>query len=145
MPNLLISGPAGAAKSQAARELLRTGKADLAADFQSLLAALLMLERDPATGRYPPRDAAAERLLPLVAAIKRLAVNDARARELRIVETNSNGSPAQRQRLLAALGGAPERLIDPGRTVVEQRLADSVTGQLSAQCGQAVSRWYDNL
>ena len=48
--NVLLSGPAGAGKSQMARELLRTGKADVAADFQSILAALLLLERDPETG-----------------------------------------------------------------------------------------------
>ena len=140
--NVLYSGPAGGGKSQAARELLRGGKVDLAADFQSILAALLLLERDPATGRYPPRDQAAERLIPLVAAVKATVVREARARGLTVVETNSNGSPAQRQRLLAALGNAPERVINPGRAVVEQRLADPVTGQLSNQCGRAIGKWF---
>ena len=115
------------------------------ADFQSILAALLLLERDPETGRFPPRDRAAERLIPLAQAIKVAIIAEARARDLTVVETNSSGSPAQRQRLLAALGGASERIIDPGRQVVEQRLADPVTGQLSSQCGQAVGRYYDNL
>ena len=143
--NLLLTGPAGSAKSQAARELLRTGKVDLAADYQSIASALLLLERDPVTGRYPPRDARFEKIVPLAAAIKAAVVTEARARGLTVVETNSNGSPAQRQRLLAALGGASERILDPGRRVVEQRLADPVTGQLSSQCGQAVGRYYDNL
>ena len=143
--NVLLSGPAGAGKSQAARELLRTGKADVAADFQSILAALLLLERDPETGRYPPRDRATERLIPLAQAIKAAIISEARERELTVVATNSNGSPAQRQRLIAELGGAVERIIDPGRQVVEQRLADPVTGQLSSQCGQAIGRYYDNL
>ena len=143
--NLLLTGPAGSAKSQAARELLRTGKVDVVADFTSILAALQLLERDPVTGRFPPRDRAAERLIPLAQAIKVAIIAEARARDLTVVETNSNGSPAQRQRLLAALGGASERILDPGRRVVEQRLADPVPGQLSSQCGQAVGRYYDNL
>ena len=143
--NVLISGPAGAGKSQAARELLRTGKADLAADFQSILAALLLLERDPETGRYPPRDRTTERLIPLAQAIKATIISEARERELTVVATNSNGSPAQRQRLIAELGNAPEQIINPGRAAVEQRLADPVTGQLSSGCSQAIRRWYDNL
>ena len=143
--NVLLTGPAGAGKSQAARELLRTGKVGVAADFQSILAALLLLERDPETGRYPPRDRATERLLPLAQAIKTAIISEARERELTVVATNSNGSPAQRQRLIAELGGAVERIIDPGRQVVEQRLADPVTRQLSTQCREAISRYYDNL
>ena len=142
--NVLLTGPAGSGKSAAARELLRTGKVDVVADFQSILSALLLLERDPETGRYPPRDRAAEKLIPLAAAIKSAVVREARARELTVVETNSNGSPAQRQRLLAELAGV-ERIIDPGLQVVQQRLADPVTGQLSSQCREAIARYYDNL
>ena len=66
--NVLLSGPAGAGKSQAARELLRTGKVDLVADFQSILAALMLLERGQ-DGRYPQRDRAAEKLIPLAQAV----------------------------------------------------------------------------
>ena len=43
--NVLLSGPAGAGKSQMARELLRTGKVDVVADFQAILTALMLLER----------------------------------------------------------------------------------------------------
>ena len=117
----------------------------MAADFQSILAALLLLERDPETGRYPARDRAAERLIPLAQAIRSTIIAEARTRGLTVVATNSNGSPAQRQRLIAELGGASERIIDPGREAVRQRLADPVTGQLSTQCGQAIGRYYDNL
>ena len=143
--NVLLSGPAGAGKSQAARELLRAGKVDLAADFQSILAALLLLERDPVTGRYPQRDRAAERLIPLAAAVSSTIIAEARARGLTVVATNSNGSPLQRQRLIAELSGASERIVDPGREAVRQRLADPVTGQTSRQCEAAYGRWYDNL
>ena len=52
----IIAGPAGAGKSQRARVLLRelrdAGLQPFAADVQSLLAALLLLERLP-DGRYP--------------------------------------------------------------------------------------------
>ncbi len=143
--NVLLTGPAGSGKSQAARELLRTGKVDVVADFQSVLAACLLLERDPNTGRFPPRDRAAERLIPLAASIKSAIVSEARARGLTVAATISNGSPAQRHSLIAELGGASERIIDPGRLVVEQRLADPVTGQLSSQCREAIARYYDNL
>lgn len=143
--NVLLTGPAGAGKSAAARELLRTGKADLAADFQSILATLLLLERDPVTGRYPQRDRAAERLIPLAQAIRSRIIAEARDRGLAVVATNSNGAIAQRQRLIAELGGATERILDPGREVVEQRLADPVTGQLSRQCQEAIERYYGNL
>ncbi len=143
--HVVLNGPAGSGKSAAARELLRTGKVDLAADFQSIGAALLLLERDPVTGRYPPRDARFEKIIPLAQAVRSTIIAEARERGLTVVVTNSNGSPAQRQRLIAELGGATELTLDPGREVVEQRLADPVTGQLSSQCREAIARYYDNL
>ena len=55
----------------------------------------------------------------------------AREREIGIVATNSDGSPARRAYMLGLLGpGAVERVIDPGRAVVEARLADAA-GNLS--------------
>ena len=53
MPSILISGPAGSAKSQLARDLLREAtEPTVAADFQSIVAALLLQERGP-DGKYP--------------------------------------------------------------------------------------------
>ena len=56
MADVLISGPAGANKTAEARRLLEAypGPA-IALDFQSVYAALLLLER-MADGRYPPRE-----------------------------------------------------------------------------------------
>ena len=64
-----------------------------------------------------------------------------RPREIDAIVTNSDGDPERRQTLLRLLGaGAVERVVDPGRQVVEARL--SVDGVLSEQCNQALQRWY---
>ena len=56
MPNVLLSGPAGAGKSAAAKEILDAADAPtVVIDFQSLYASVLGIERDPETGRYPER------------------------------------------------------------------------------------------
>ena len=140
MPGLLISGPAGAGKSAIAREELaaRDGPA-VAADFQSLVVALLLLERG-ADGRYPVRP---EWVLPLAEYLRRAVLTGAANRDLAVVATNSDGSPARRRQLLELLGpGAVERIVDPGRDVVAARLADPATGELDPQCDAAISRWY---
>ena len=57
MADPAFSGPAGSGKTQDARRLLETATAPtVALDFQSLYAALLLLERNP-DGRYPERQA----------------------------------------------------------------------------------------
>ena len=143
MANILLSGPAGAGKSQAARRLLDAAAGPMvAADFQSLLAALTLLERLP-NGRYPernPRDAAW--LLPLTEAMRQTVITIATDREIDVVATNSDGSPERRGFLLSRLGpGATERVIDPGINVVTDRLAGP-DGVLSEDCGKAIIRWY---
>ena len=145
MPNTLLSGPAGAGKSQRAQSMVASGEADAVIDFQSILAAVLQLRRGE-DGRYPPRDASAERVMPLVEAMRRDAIDYAVSAELEIVATNSDGDPERRQFLLDRLGvGATEIVIDPGREIVEARLADSVTGELTEQCSQAIGRFYDRI
>ena len=58
-----------------------------------------------------------------------------------VIATNSDGSQERRQQLLALLGAnAVEEIIDPGISVVTERL--SVDGVLSEQCSQAIGRWY---
>ena len=139
MASILISGPAGASKSALARKLLAELPLAIAADFQSIYAALALVERDP-DGRFPPRD---PRLLPIVEYVRRAILTGAVSREIDVIATNSDGDPARRKFLLGSLGaGATERIVDPGIEVVSARLADPVSGDLAEECAGAIARWY---
>ena len=141
MANLLISGPAGGGKSAEARRVLEAATEPMvAADFQTILAALTLLERGP-DGRFPPRrESQASWLLPLTEYIRMAVIGAAQERGVDVVTTNSDGSPERRAYLLSRLGpGATEVVIDPGIDVVTKRL--SVDGTLSEQCRDAISRW----
>ena len=112
-------------------------------DFQSLLAALLLLERNE-SGRYPERTPEHNRLLPLVEFSRRNIIRRAQEAELYTIVTNSDGSPPRRRELLALLGSdSAEEVLDPGLDVVTRRL--SVGGRLSPNCEQAINRWYGRL
>ena len=140
MPNLLLSGPAGAAKSALARQLLRDNP-DLraVADFQAIHAALTLVERG-SDGRYPLRD---DDLLPLTEYVRRAVITGAVQREIGLIVTNSDGEIDRRQFLLGQLGeGATERVVDPGEDIVRARLSDPMDGALSDECGAAINRWY---
>lgn len=143
MPSLLLSGPAGAAKSALARRLLRENPQLAAiADFQAVYAALTGDVRGP-DGRYPLRD---DRLLPLTEYVRRAIITGAIARDIEVLATNSDGDPARRRFMLEQLGpGASERIVDPGREIVAARLADPETGVLSDECDSAIARWYGRL
>ena len=140
MASTLLSGPAGGAKSQAAVELIRSASAPtVAADFQSIVVALLQLQRGP-DGRYPVRP---EWILPLAEYVRAAVITGAANRDIDIVVTNSDGNPERRKFLLDRLGpGATETIIDPGEDVVRARLSNSKTGKLSRECGKAINRWY---
>ena len=145
MGSILLSGPSGAGKSAEARAILEAStEPTVVADFQSILATLTLLERQP-DGRYPPRrDEQASWLLPLTEYIRMTIIGAAQERGVDVVTTNSDGSPERRALLLSRLGpGAVERIIDPGIDVVTQRL--SVDGTLSDQCRDAIQRWYGRL
>ena len=145
MANLLISGPAGAGKSAAARAILAEASVPtIMVDFQILYAGLLGIERDPLTGRYPPRRPQDAYALPMAEYARQAIVSGAIAQELKIVLTNSDGDSRRRQFLLGRLGvGATERVIDPGIEVVTERL--SVEGTLDPDCAAAISRWFGRL
>ena len=143
MPTLL-TGPAGSGKTQAARQILRdSGAPTVAADFQSILAAILLLERRE-DGRYPERLERDSFALPLAEYLRRTLMTIAADSGVDVVVTNSDGLPARRKALLDALGtGAVETVIDPGIAVVRSRLA--VNGLLSPQCEDALQRYYGRL
>ena len=107
MAGLLISGPAGAGKSQRARELLdNAATPTVAADFQSLYAALLLLERQP-NGRYPERLESQGYALAMAEYLRRVIMSVAPERDIAVITTNSDGSPVRRKALLDALGTGP--------------------------------------
>ena len=145
MPGLLLSGPAGGGKTQAAAEVLETSNTpSVVVDFQRLYAGLTGDERDPETGRYPERQDRHSFLLPMVEYLRRTAITAAQQRDIYTIITNSDGDRERRDFLQSLLGaGATERIIDPGRAVVVERL--SINGVLTRQCGDAISRWYGRL
>ena len=114
----------------------------VAADFQSILAALMLLERLP-NGRYPQRrESQAAWLLPLTEAVRQTVITFALQAEIDVVATNSIGDATRRAALLSRLGpGAVERVIDPGFDVVTERLSNP-DGTIDEQCISARDRWY---
>ena len=143
MANILVSGPAGGGKSAVAREELAAQASPfVAADFQALTVALMLLERG-ADGRYPIRPGWS---LPLVEYTRRAVITAATNREIGVICTNSDGASERRKFLLAQLGpGAVEKIVDPGVDVVRARLSAPATGELSSACEQASNRWYARL
>lgn len=145
MPGVLtrLAGPAGAGKSQRARQMLDAGEADVLADFTSVYAAISGVERDPATGRYPVRRAG-DPLLPLASYLRNVVAREGLRRGFRVLKTSSTRADRDADVRLAAAEGADfaEVVIDPGWEVVRARLADAVTGELSTECDHALGRWY---
>ena len=143
MPNTLLSGPAGSGKSQIARALLRNAtEPAIAADFQSVVVALLLLERG-SDGLYPIRP---DWVLPIAETVRQSIITAANERGINLVVTNSNGDQLRRRLLLDRIGeNAVERVVDPGESIVRARLSDPVTGALSGPCSGAIARWYSRL
>ena len=144
MAGRLISGPAGAGKTALARSILAQLQGrGVAADFQSVYAALLLLERLP-NGRYPERLASDSYVLPIAEYVRQAIITGAMNHDLDVVVTSSDGDPGRRGFLLDRLGaGATETIIDPGLAIVRERLA--VDGVLSESCESAIERWYGRL
>ena len=140
MASILLSGPAGAAKSALARRLLADHPTLAAiADFQLVYRALTDVTKDR-DGRYPLRD---ERLLPLTEFTRRAIITGAVNADIDVIATNSDGDLKRRAFLLSQIGpGAVERVVDPGKNIVAARLSDPETGELSDECDSAIMRWY---
>ena len=136
MPIVPVVGPAGAGKSQVIEELRRPGQVLL--DYTGLYAAIGGVQRDPATGRYPVR-VDGDPAIGLVAALKDYAVDQAVRRELDGYVTSSSRDDIER---LERITGQEAVIVDPGEQVTRARLADPATGELSAECIKALSRWY---
>lgn len=115
----------------------------LAFDFQALYSAILLLERLD-NGRYPNREPRhASYALPMAEHLREVGISAARDREIDLVVTNSDGSPARRAYLLSRLGPrAVERVIDPGIQVITERLSNP-DGSIDEQCVQAMDRWFN--
>ena len=143
MPNLLISGSAGSGKSEAARaELAASNEPAIIAEIQPLYAALLGIERDPVTRRYPERRESDSHALRLAEYLRRAAITASVARGIKIITTNSDSDLDRRQFLLRELGpGAVERIVTVDYDVAISNL-QGPNGATSDQCRQAVERWY---
>lgn len=141
MPGVLVSGPAGAGKSQRARQVrAETPGPAIVVEFQELYASILGIKRLP-SGRYPERLISDEFALPLTEYVRRAAITSARERDIFIVATNSDGNPERRSALLGFIGpGSSEIVVDPGIDAVIENL--SIDGELTEQCDEAINRWY---
>ena len=144
--SILLSGPAGGGKSQRARELLaESPEPAIIVDFQQTYAQILAIERDPETGRYPERKESDSFAIPLTTEIRLGMLAAAKAQQVAVIMTNSDGDLGRRQRLLGLMpDGATEQVIDPGEAVVRARLTNR-QGLLSDQCKAAVMRWYGRI
>ena len=141
MAGLLISGPAGAGKSERARRVrAETSGPVVIAEFQEIYASLLGIRRLE-SGRYPERLDRDAFAIPLAETTRRHIIEEAVGRGFDAVTTNSNSDLERRSSLLGLLGpGATEEVIDPGFDVVRDRL--SIDGELSEQCEEALGRWF---
>lgn len=135
MPIVPVVGPAGGGKSQYIERERSPG--DVLIDYTRIWAALTGARRGD-DGRYPER-VDGDPSLPLVNAVKQFALSQAIERELSGYVTSSAADDVA---ALEARTGQPAVTIDPGRQVIESRLADPETGYLSDECRRAVARWY---
>ena len=119
------------------------GLEPIAADFQSLYAALLLVSRNE-DGRFPERADDAAYILGMVEYIRSTIARRALADDMPVVATISERPDGARYRALAALlgGAAREETIDPGVDEIVRRLGER-NGTVSSQCMEAISRWYD--
>ena len=133
MPLQILAGPAGSGKSQIIADEIRPGMVLI--DFTAFYVALSGVVRG-ADGRYPPR-IVGDPIIPIVAAVREFALQQAVRRELPGFVTTASRSEVSR---LEELVGSLARVIDPGEDVVRARLAGP--DGVSPECEDALARWY---
>ena len=144
--SVIISGPAGAGKTQRAQELLgelqAQGLNPIAADFQSLYAALRLLVRQE-DGRYPDRQESDAYILGMAEYLRSTIARRALADDMPVVATISERPTGARYRALQTLlgGAAREEVVDPGVDEIVRRLGGPGR-TISSQCFDAIHRWY---
>lgn len=137
----LVQGPAGSGKTQHVLTMRDAGEIDLISDVTSLWVALTGVTRGP-DGRYPVRrhdDPALGASLYL----QTVAVGYGLREGLRVGVTTSRRGQESRWRTIAEDNNVPFSVftIDPGETIVRQRLAEP-DGNLSQDCQIAIAKWY---
>ncbi|MCY3812451.1 MAG: AAA family ATPase [Gammaproteobacteria bacterium] len=137
---LLLEGPAGSGKSQAAEALIASGQFHLLADLTALWAAIRAMRRD-AEGRYPVRQDD-DPGLSLAAYIRAAVVRQALREDLNVVVTSATPGTATKWAGIAEELGAEfqVRTINPGYAEAARQLAQG--GPLSAECAKALARWF---
>ena len=136
--SVIISGPAGAGKTQRAQELIAElqaqGLKPIAADFQSLYAALRLISRGE-DGRYPQREENDAYILGMVEYLRSTIARRALADDMPVVATISERSDGARYQALAALlgGAAREETVDPGVDEIVRRLRRPANGTISSR------------
>ena len=123
--------------------LAAAGYQPFAADFQSILAALLLLERLP-DGRYPERLDDQQYALAMVESLRTSLVRFAIEDDRPVVATISEKPGSARYASLLALfgGQAREQIVDPGIEVIVERLTLPGATEPSQQCKDAADRYY---
>ncbi len=145
--SVIIAGPAGAGKTQRARVLMAAlaaaGYQPFAADFQSILAALLLLERLP-DGRYPERLDDQAYAIAMVESLRTSLVRFAIEDDRPVIATISEKPGSTRYTSLLALfgGQARQETVDPGIRVIVERLTLPGATEPSRQCADAADRYY---
>ena len=138
MPIQPIVGPAGGGKSQYIEAHRRPG--DVLIDFTAIYVALSGVTRG-ADGKYPEREPG-DPLVPMVAALRNIALAQAVDRELNGYVTSASRAEVGR---LEKLTRQPATVLDPGEQTIIARLSEVPSGggraAIGESCATAAGRW----
>ena len=78
--------------------------------------------------------------------LRRVIITSGQDRGFDVITTNSDGDPGRRELLVMFLGpGATEIVMDPGESIIRDRLTFGMASGPSAQCQEAMDRWFRRL